>query len=66
MLEVWQRVDSGDIASTEARVHVGIARTILDSLKVEIAAAHLNREQIPAVPLGDSDGLVVARPRRLT
>lgn len=51
MLKLWKQVDENKIATPEARVHIGIARTILDTIKVEIAAAHLSQAQIPAVPL---------------
>lgn len=51
MLEIWRRVDEKTISTSEARLHIGIARTILDTLKVDIAAAHLNRSDIPSVPI---------------
>lgn len=49
MLTLWQKVDQGKLSHAEARVHIGIARTVLDTLKVEIAAAHLQEANIPAV-----------------
>lgn len=52
MLDLWERVDRGEISAQDVRVHVSLARTILDSLKVEIAAAHVNMEDIPTVSLG--------------
>ena len=51
MLALWKKLDQGKISHTEARVHIGFARTVLDTLKVEIAAAHLNDSQLPKVPL---------------
>lgn len=51
MLALWKKVDQGKISHTEARVHIGIARTVLDTLKVEIAAAHLQEAAVPKVPL---------------
>jgi hypothetical protein len=51
ILHVWKLVDEKKISISEARLHIGLARTILETLKVEIAAAHLNQGQIPAVPI---------------
>ncbi len=51
MLKLWETFDQGKLTATEARVHIGMARTILDTLKVEIAAAHLNSAILPAVGL---------------
>jgi hypothetical protein len=51
MLELWMRVDAGKISAAEVRLHLGIARVILDTLKVEMMAAHLNQTHIPAVPV---------------
>ncbi len=51
MLALWKKIDQGKISHTEARVHIGIARTVLDTLKVEIAAAHLQDLALPKVPL---------------
>lgn len=51
MLEMWEKFEKGDISSAEARVHIGFARATLDTLKVEIAAAHLNAAYIPPVTL---------------
>lgn len=51
MLALWRKIDQGKISHTEARVHIGIARTVLDTLKVEIAAAHLQDAALPKVSL---------------
>jgi hypothetical protein len=51
MLALWRKLDQGKITHTEARVHIGFARTVLDTLKVEIAAAHLQDTSLPKVPL---------------
>lgn len=48
MMKLWGKLDKGEISHTEARVHIGFARTVLDTLKVEIAAAHL---QAPPTPV---------------
>lgn len=56
MLQLWKLVDDKKITTSEARLHIGIARTILETLKVEIAAAHLNQANIPSVPIIDIDG----------
>lgn len=55
MLQLWKLVDEKKITTSEARLHIGIARTILETLKVEIAAAHLNQANIPSVPIIDVD-----------
>lgn len=51
MLALWAKFDSGKISAGEARTHIGFARTVLDSLKVDIAAAHLSESNIPTVTL---------------
>jgi hypothetical protein len=51
MLQIWRLVDEKKISTSEARLHIGIARTILETIKVEIAAAHLNQTNIDAVPI---------------
>jgi len=57
MLELWTLVNAGKISASEVRLHIGIARVILDTLKVEMTAAHVNQTKIPAVQI---------RPRLLT
>jgi hypothetical protein len=52
LLNVWKLVDEKKMSSSEARLHIGLARAILETLKVEIAAAHLARSELPAVSLG--------------
>jgi hypothetical protein len=49
ILKVWKLVDEKKISVAEARLHIGLARTILETLKVEIAAAHLASAQLPPV-----------------
>jgi hypothetical protein len=49
ILEVWRQVEKKEISASEARLHIGLARVLLETLKVEIAAAHLARTDIPAV-----------------
>lgn len=51
ILHIWKLVDEKKITTSEARLHIGMARVILETLKVEIAAAHLNQQQIPSVPI---------------
>ena len=41
MIKLWQSFEQGKISPTEARAHIGFARTVIDTMKVEIAAAHL-------------------------
>lgn len=64
MLALWKKVDQGKISHMEARVHIGIARTILDTLKVEIAAAHLEVAGIPKVPLAGKKSLKVIQGKK--
>lgn len=51
LLGIWKQVDEKKISSSEARLHISLARAILDTLKVEMAAAHLAQEAIPSVPI---------------
>ncbi len=51
MLHIWKLVDEKKMPTSEVRLHVSIARTILETIKVEIAAAHLNQAQIPSIPI---------------
>jgi hypothetical protein len=51
ILKVWKLVDEKKISVAEARLHIGLARTILETLKVEIAAAHLASAQIPSISI---------------
>jgi hypothetical protein len=52
LLEVWRQIDEKSISSSEARLHISVARAILDTLKVEMTAAHLAQQTIPSVPIG--------------
>jgi hypothetical protein len=55
LLDIWKQIDEKKISSSEARLHISVARAILDTLKVEMAAAHLAQQTIPSVPIfGDS------------
>ena len=51
MLQLWKLVDQNKISASEVRLHIGIARVILDTLKVEMTAAHLSQTHIPAVTI---------------
>lgn len=53
LLSLWADMERGKISAAEARTHIGFARAALDTLKVEIAAAHLNVAHVPAVALGN-------------
>ena len=46
---MWQRLEDKEITLPEARVHIAAARYGLDSLKVEIAMAHLQQTVIGPV-----------------
>ena len=59
LLDIWKKIDEKKISSSEARLHISVARAILDTLKVEMAAAHLARTDIPAVPLSSTPRLPV-------
>jgi hypothetical protein len=61
LLEIWKRIDEKSISSSEARLHISVARAVLDTLKVEMAAAHLARTDIPSVPI--STARIPARTR---
>ena len=50
ILHVWKLVDEKKISSAEARLQMGLARTVLETMKVEIAAAHLAQADIPPIP----------------
>lgn len=59
MLALWRQLDEKKIPANEVRLHIGLARAILETLKVEIAAAHLAQgADIPPVPIGRSMTLV--------
>lgn len=61
LLDIWKQVDDKSISLAEARLHISLARAVLDTLKVEIAAAHLT-QAIPSVPL-EGPGLPMRRQR---
>jgi hypothetical protein len=52
LLEIWKLVDEHKISSSEARLHISLARAVLETMKVEIAFAHLTQSTIPSVPIG--------------
>jgi len=61
LLEIWKQIDEKKISSSEARLHISVARAILDTLKVEMAAAHLAQQQIPSVPILSHGGMPLRR-----
>jgi len=63
LLEVWKQIDEKKISSSEARMHISVARAILDTLKVEMAAAHLAQSAIPSVPIITSAAVPLRRGR---
>jgi len=63
VLALWGKFDDGKLTATEARTHIGFARTLLDAVKVEIAAAHLNQRDVPAVSIGAEPVRVVGAKR---
>lgn len=52
MIKLWEQVEQRKISASEARLYISLARTILETIKVEIAAAHLNQKPIPTVLIG--------------
>jgi hypothetical protein len=64
LLRIWDKVDRKEMSTSEARLHIGLARAILDTLKVEIAAAHLARSRIPAVPISTAAHVALEPPER--
>jgi hypothetical protein len=51
MVELLRQVNEKKVSAAEARLKMGLARVILETLKVEIAAAHLAASRIPPVSL---------------
>jgi hypothetical protein len=49
MLKLWTRFDNGKLSTGDARIHIGFARTVLETVKVQIAAAHLADVDLPVV-----------------
>jgi hypothetical protein len=60
LLDIWKQIEEKKISSSEARLHISVARAILDTLKVEMAALHLSQQAIPSVPVRGS-GVVPLR-----
>tara|TARA_R110000868_G_scaffold316655_1_gene577535 strand:+ start:243 stop:515 length:273 start_codon:yes stop_codon:yes gene_type:complete len=50
MLGLWEGYEAGEVKATEARIHIGFCRAVLDTLKVEIATQHLASPPAP-VPI---------------
>jgi hypothetical protein len=63
LLEIWKQIDEKKISSSEARLHIAVARAILDTLKVEMAAAHLTQQSIPSVPILTHTAIPIRRGR---
>ena len=63
LLEVWRQVDDHEISASEARLHISLARAILETLKVEIMAAHLTQTNIPSITLAGHASLSVGPTR---
>jgi len=51
LLEIWKQIENKKISSSEARLQISVARAILDTLKVEMTAAHLTQQDIPSVSI---------------
>lgn len=51
VLKLWKGFDNGKITPQEARIHIGFARAVVETIKVEIASAHLNAGHMPPVEL---------------
>ena len=52
LLEIWKQVDAKQISASEARLHISLARAVLETMKIEIAYAHLTQTQVPPMPIG--------------
>jgi hypothetical protein len=63
LLDIWKQIDKKEISSSEARLHISVARAILDTLKVEMAAAHLAQSNIPSVPILSNSGVPIRSPK---
>jgi hypothetical protein len=63
LLEIWKQIDEKKISSSEARLHISVARAILDTLKVEMAAAHLAQQSFPSVPIMTGGPVSIRRGR---
>jgi hypothetical protein len=62
LLMIWKQIDEKKISAGEARLHISMARAVLETLKVEMAAVHLARSHIPSVPIsGPRLGVQVLR-----
>jgi len=65
ILAVWKAVDEKKMTVTEARLHMGLARTILETLRVEIMAAHLTQSSIPTINIAHrGDAIPLVSPSR--
>lgn len=51
MISEWAKFDRKKLSAADARVHIGFARTVLETHKVEISAAHLALSKISGVHL---------------
>lgn len=63
LLEIWRLVDEKKISAAEARLHISLARAVLETMKVEIAAAHLAQASIAPVMLGSGRVSLSVTPR---
>jgi hypothetical protein len=62
ILLVWKLFDEKKMSVAEARVHMGLARTVLETLRAEIMAAHLAQINLPPVSLtSKADALSLGR-----
>ena len=55
MNKLYEGVEDGSVSNAAARVRVGIAKAMLDTIKVELAAASLGK-QFSAVSFSEYDG----------
>jgi hypothetical protein len=63
LLKIWHQVDERSISAAEARLHISLARAVLETMKVEIAAAHLAQQSIAPITLGAGSSLLSVSPR---
>lgn len=61
LLKLWASFEKGELSATEARVHIGFARAVIESLKAEIAAAHLGGGTISALSVNRRTPLALTK-----
>lgn len=63
LLDIWRLVDTKQISAAEARLHISLTRAVLETMKVEIAAAHLAQASISPITLSSGGAMLSVSPR---